>query len=537
MTEPQHKGDANEKSAEAPPSDTETRAAVRFGLGLLTLIALLALSPYALRQLPLTEAQREALDRVTPWSAGDGVPVARLFERQVDRARPVLAGAAAESQASEEQLLAEALGGNAGADRSATSPAPAPGTNGGSDEGARASLPFSLDDVRDVPLEIEDPSGAMAFFYDRLASLPAAPESAPGAEAEKVRLLVYGTSLNGTDRVTHRLRVGLAEIYGDGGKGFVPMARGWQGQAHQGVRWSSERWATNIVNRGRVINGRYGLGGVLSRTAGEGGESHFETARSGTINRSLTRLEVFHLQQPRGGTYEVVIDENEEGMVSVPTRGELADGRRIFELPAGRHRVEVRAGGGGGLRLFGVVMENDQRGTVVDAIPFIGAYSNVFLKFDEEHLASQIRLRQPDLLMFWMGGNDAAGPYAFDSAEFQREYAESIRRVRAGRPEASCLVMSVLDKGEVENGEIRTIPRVLEIVRAQEATARETGCAFWNAFDAFGGEGTARRWRQHRPAFVIHDLGHLTENGAEVVGALLQKTLLRGLARHVGAIE
>src|SRR5690606_37380233 len=103
----------------------------------------------------------------------------------------------------------------------------------------------------------------------------------------------------------------------------------------------------------------------------------------------------------------------------------------------------------------------------------------------EPHLRAQVAEREPDLLLFWLGSNDAAASsVGFSRERFVRDYREVIRRVHAGRPEASCLVMSILDVGERGDGAIRTRRRVPRIVEAQREAALAEGCAFFDAYQA-----------------------------------------------------
>lgn len=108
-------------------------------------------------------------------------------------------------------------------------------------------------------LPIVDPSGAMDHFHQRLEAVA---RGRPGALA---RIAVYSDSFNGVDLVTSALRQALQARFGDGGKGFVPIAPGWPSQRHQDVDWNHHRdWLTYVVNRGRGPGDRYGLGGVMA---------------------------------------------------------------------------------------------------------------------------------------------------------------------------------------------------------------------------------------------------------------------------------
>ena len=119
-----------------------------------------------------------------------------------------------------------------------------------------------------------------------------------------------------------------------------------------------------------------------------------------------------------------------------------------IEVADGAHELEIRPGDERPNRLYGVVMERDQPGVVVDGLMLVGAFTRVLGHFDAEHWAGQIALRNPDLLVFWLGGNDATSrTTGFSRRRYVPNYVSSIRRARDGRPEASCLVVSVMGLG------------------------------------------------------------------------------------------
>lgn len=368
--------------------------------------------------------------------------------------------------------------------------------------------------------EIEDPDGrAMRHFHRRLL------DAAQGREGTLARIAVYGTSLMGADRVTSTLRGAMQARFGDGGKGFVPIAPGWRYQRHRDVRWEHEGWRTWVVNRGNGPLDRYGYGGVVAESRGARSVARFATLEGGAVSR----FALMYQAHPEGGELALRVDDEPPRALS--TRAGAPEDRTLeVDVAEGPHRLEVRAAEGAS-RLYGVVMERDGPGVVVDALMLIGALTRVLLHYDEPHLRAQIAEREPDLLLFWLGSNDAAaGSVGFVRERYVTDYREVIRNVRAGRPGASCLVMSILDVGERESGAIRTRRRVPRIVDAQREVARAEGCAFFDAYRAFGGEGTMRRWYAASPRLVETDLGHLTESGTRVVGRMLYKAILADFA-------
>jgi lysophospholipase L1-like esterase len=408
---------------------------------------------------------------------------------------------------------------------------------------ARPSRPPAATDRRDrIPLprvdpeeyarltqEIEDPEGALRPLFARLARVQ---REEPSVLA---RIGVYGTSTNGADRMTSQLRRLLQDRFGDGGKGFVPVAPGWQYQRHQDVEWEARGWRTFVVNRHDGPLDRYGYGGVVAVPRAGRPVSLIATAEAepGSPGRAVRRFQLFYQAFPGGGGLRWRIDDGEEQVLQ--TGAERVEDRTVtFEAPSdGAHVLHLRPDGAPSevedtLRLYGVAMERSGPGVVVDGLPLIGAFTRVLLNWDERHLAVQLSQREPDLLVFWMGANDAvseAVPYY--EPRYRENYLEILRRFRRARPETGCLVMSILDKGQQVNGRVRTRRRVPRIVQAQRAVALEAGCAFFDTYEAMGGSGTMRRWYASRPRLVTPDLGHLTDRGSVVMGTLLYRALIK----------
>ena len=96
-----------------------------------------------------------------------------------------------------------------------------------------------------------------------------------------------------------------------------------------------------------------------------------------------------------------------------------------------------------------------------------------------------------------------------------------------------CLVFSPLDQGTRERGRVVTMDTIPTIVEAQREAAFAEGCAFYDTFQAMGGEGAVRRWLRSRPRLASGDLRHMTPAGYEVVGNLFYKAILEGFAGYL----
>ena len=105
-------------------------------------------------------------------------------------------------------------------------------------------------------------------------------------------------------------------------------------------------------------------------------------------------------------------------------------------------------------------------------------------------------------------GTNEADFASFIDHGYEKELREALRRIRAALPETSILVMSPMDRGQHSGGDIETMPTIPRLVEIQRRVARETGCGFFDTFQAMGGDGTMARWYTGQPRLVSADLIH-----------------------------
>jgi lysophospholipase L1-like esterase len=463
----------------------------------------------------------ESLQVVQP---GDPIPLSALITRTPRQGGATLAGALRRRT-----LLAED-------DESLMEVAPLPHplhveprrsrrrAGAGDDDRMRTPLPrVDTEDYEGLTREIEDPHGSLRRFYRQLGRVVR-------GRPVLARMGVYGTSMNGADRTTSQLRRLLQRRFGDGGKGFVPVAAGWRYQRQQDVEWRFDGWRTFVVNRGDGPLDRYGYGGVVATNRTRRAESVIGTVGGDGPGTRVGHFTIFHQAWPGGGDLDARVDDGAPRTISTRA-AQPTDRIERIDVADGAHRLTLRAGSDGleDLRLYGVAMERDGPGVVVDGLGLVGAFTRVLRLFGEGHIERQVQQRDPDLLVFWMGANDAVSrSVPFDPPQHRAHYRGILRRFRAASPTMSCMVMSILDKGERVNGRVRTRERVPRMVALQREIALAEGCAFFDTYEATGGDGTMGRWYTSSPRLVTSDLGHLTAAGSRVTGTLLYRALLKG---------
>jgi lysophospholipase L1-like esterase len=243
-----------------------------------------------------------------------------------------------------------------------------------------------------------------------------------------------------------------------------------------------------------------------------------------------SQFEICFLSQPDGGDFTVSAGGHLLGRTSTAGSSKSA-GFATYHVdpPAAEVAVHVAEGN---VRLFGVIAEGTGPGIVYDSLGLNGGSITVLARmFNQAHWTEQLRHRRPDLIVINYGTNEASFA-AFIEGEYEGELKETIRRIHRAVPNTSVLIMSPMDRGQrTPSGEIETMPTIPKLVEIQRRVARETGCAFFDTFDAMGGEGTMARWYASDPRLVAADLIHPFGDGGRIVASLFTKEIFAGLAR------
>jgi lysophospholipase L1-like esterase len=383
-------------------------------------------------------------------------------------------------------------------------------------DGNRAPAPPAAAVAVPAIPNLYDPSGALVRFF---AALSRAEAKQPGAV---VRVLHFGDSPVTADQITADVRSLLQERFGDAGHGFVLVAKPWAWYGHRGVDVEGKGWKIQPASQARAADGLHGLGGV-SFTGQTGATSRIR------LESPHRRVELMYLRQPGGGALAVMAGGAELAAISSAAEAKEA-GFGTIPLPPDCREIDLVVTKGP-FRIFGASFEKDGPGVRYSSLGVNGGQVQMLVRyFEAAHWAEQIRHLNPDLIVVNYGTNESCFPGYVDSL-YAGELREVIRRIHAAAPGVSVLIMSPMDRGERIGGEIVTLPILPRVVEIQRGVAAETRCAFFNTFQAMGGEGTMARWYAARPRLVTADFMHPFPAGAKRVGSLFEEALVAGYER------
>ncbi len=368
------------------------------------------------------------------------------------------------------------------------------------------------------PVPLLDPTGTAldAFF----AALTRTQNKLPGAIT---RIAHFGDSIIVSDYVSGTLRRKLQTAFGDAGHGFVLIANAWPAYFHNDV----SRYATAGFSVSRIVgpyaaDGLYGLGGVSFSTP-PNVLSRVGTAESGDYGRNVSSFTLYYLEQPNGGTLELSLDGGPPTELS--TAGAVVSSKtHVVKAADGSHQLSLQTKRGTS-RLFGIVLEREGPGVVLDALGVQGARIRFMDKQDDQHWQDQLRLRSPNLLVYEFGANESTDGFLYAMADYHRTMREVLEQGKRALPGASCLVIGTMDRAAKVGDEIVSLRVMPELLANQKRAALDAGCAFFDTWTAMGGAHSMPRWV--KKGLGQADMTHPTAVGAEIIGTWIYRALLQ----------
>jgi hypothetical protein len=241
----------------------------------------------------------------------------------------------------------------------------------------------------------------------------------------------------------------------------------------------------------------------------------------------VSRFEIAYLAQPTGGLLDARVDG--EAVRTIDTSGpEKRSGFAEIRVPDGAHELELFTRGN--VRMFGVALERDTPGIVLDAIGVVGARLRTFAEINEGHFAEALAWRHPNLVVYQFGANESGDGVAYPMPEYHQSMKTFIEKASRATPDAGCLVIGAMDRARKEGEHLVTVPVIPLIVEEQRKTAAEVGCAYWSAFDAMGGRGSMAKWV--RLGLGTGDFTHPTSWGADKLGKWIYAALMDRYAEY-----
>lgn len=385
--------------------------------------------------------------------------------------------------------------------------------------------PAFVDTCRTGMTCIEDYSDStrrgMAPFYEALDRL-----SSPQADDPLVRIAVFGDSFIEADIMTADLREMLQKHFGGCGVGFVTITSMTSGYRPT-VRHTFGGWSSHAVTdtvyfdrKKQGISGHYFVprnGAYVELRGQKKYASLLDTCRRASIffyNKDSVHLSA-RVNKEENHTY---VMPPSGGLQKIQVAGRIGSIRWTVD-----HADSTL--------FYGLAMDGTQ-GIILDNFSLRGS-SGLSLRSIPQQMLRQFNKQRPYDLIILEYGLNVATERGRNYDNYQKGLLTTIQHLKECFPQAGILLLSVGDRDyKTENGDLHTMPGVKNLIRYQQNIAAESSIAFWNMFEAMGGEGSMAKLVHAKPSMANYDYTHINFRGGKHLAGLLYETLIYGKEQY-----
>ncbi len=360
----------------------------------------------------------------------------------------------------------------------------------------------------------------MQRFYQKLSQI---------ANLDRpVRIAYFGDSFIEADILTADLRAMLQQKFGGSGVGYlhiVGLGRGYRPTVEE----SSKGWESHTVTDKRGFdNQRQGMANrYYLPTKGAFTQANGITRYAANLDKWERNFIYLHA----GGKFDMISIRNKKDTVSYQVQPDNGVQRLEADGPTTDIKWVVNSPVDPATTFFGVALES-RRGVCVDNFSLRSASGTTLQTIPAATLHAFNQVRPYDLIILQYGLN-VAGPQSTKFDKYEKSMISVIDTIKGAFPEAGILLVGVSDRAyKDKSGNFKTMPGILNLIPCQQGIAAKTGIAYWNLFEAMGGEGSIQKMVKANPSQANRDYTHINFKGGKRLATLLYETLVYGKEQY-----
>ncbi|WP_455591555.1 SGNH/GDSL hydrolase family protein [Bacteroides sp.] len=382
--------------------------------------------------------------------------------------------------------------------------------------------PAFVDTCRGGMTCIEDYSDStmrgMTPFYKALDEMK--------TKGRQVRIAVFGDSFIEADILTADLREMLQKKFGGCGVGFVTITSMTSGYRPT-VRHSFGGWSSHSI-----------MDSVYFDRKKQGISGHYFVARNGAYVQLRGQNKYASLLDTCQRATLFFYNKGEVSLSAVVNRGEPLSRQYSSNGRLQKMQVEGRIGSvrwnidrADSTLFYGLAMDGKQ-GVIVDNFSLRGS-SGLSLRSIPAKMLEEFNEQRPYDLIILQYGLNIATQRGRNYDNYQKGMLTAIEHLKKCFPQSGFLLLSVGDRDyKTETGELHTMPGVKNLVRYQQNIAAESSIAFWNMFQAMGGERSMAKLVHDKPSKANYDYTHINFRGGKYLAGLLYESLIYGKEQY-----
>lgn len=341
-----------------------------------------------------------------------------------------------------------------------------------------------------------------------------------------VRVAVLGDSFIESDIITSDLRRNLQSTYGGDGVGFVqfadPLAK-----YRPTIEQVYDNWEIYSVMRKKNVPqellDNFSVSGMLSIPLKEATTRFTSKSYKGHTS-SATHAKIL-FKSGGNGSMEVRVNDEEARHYDITPDEKIqhidiqaADGGKINSLVVSLKESDDFVG-------YGVVFE-EATGVSVHNYGLRSNSGLALFSTDREVNRQIDELMNYDLVVLEYGLN-VMHKDVMDYTYYGKQLRRLIAYIKSCFPNAAILVMSVGDVGVKNGAEVSSSPAIAPMIAEQRGAAYDQEVAFWNLYNAMGGENAMQTFVAQ--GWAAKDYTHINHRGGGVIADKLVQSFSKAI--------
>lgn len=353
-------------------------------------------------------------------------------------------------------------------------------------------------------------------------------------DGELVRIVHYGDSQIENDRMTSLLRFRFQKLFGGSGCGMVPAIPLYFGNPTYKQTYKGD-WVRKPGFGRRDSTLDHNSFGMMAcfTTVPLPGETELPflefNFHEGRRASRFSKVNIF------------LHSHVEAGFITLQMNDSILD--TVSNIPSGFQHIsyspdndvkKIKIGFSlpDGGRVYGISFDPES-GIQMDNIAMRGSAGLEFSSSDRATLESMINAVNPGLVIMQFGGNVV--PYIKKSSHYKKLFKRELVYLRELFPDAAVVVIGPSDMATKENGRLKTFATLKPVRDALRQAALESDCAFWDMFEAMGGENSIQNFVLADPPLATSDYIHFTPKGANLMAGMFYDAVMLEYKRYVTA--
>lgn len=366
-------------------------------------------------------------------------------------------------------------------------------------------------DIKKVP--ITGNIAQLKHFFDALKD----------SKNKNVRIGHWGDSIILGDVLSENIRFSLQNKFGGSGVGFVSLVPEDAPMRTTTSITSSDDWTEASIFKRNPKKYPLGINASVFTPKNSSSWVSYDVGKYNRTVKNYTSVTLFYTSG--NSSAEVTVSSNTGFSKSFNLESGSSVKKKVVDFPSAVRSIKLDFKSCQGVLFYGVSLENSP-GLYLDNFPIKGNNGIGLQDIPFEVLSDFNSLMNYKLLILNFGVN-VLSPEHKDYTWYISKMEKVINQIQSVFKNTSILLVGTGDKGVKKRGKFVSEPNIYELIKAQKEIAEKTGIAYWNLFEAMGGEDSIVDWVNQNPPLAYKDYCHFTPDGGEKVAELLTEALLK----------